>query len=175
MEEHPQSSKMEPTFAQAARVVALNRFNRLYVYVPVGLVTALFLALSLYLLYVAIAPPTEETRPILSGLADLILIVWLLPLVLFFGISMVLVMGGYCYYWYGLDEVERPLPPAPPHGRLRTFLWRIDNALTYYMVALRNGERRLVAPLIQAHGRWASLAVWLDALFIGVKNFRLWR
>ncbi|NJN53767.1 MAG: hypothetical protein HC804_02790, partial [Anaerolineae bacterium] len=63
-------------------------FNRLYVYVPVGLITAVVLTLSLYLLYLALFPPTAETYLFLSGLADFVLILMLIPVVLIFGVTM---------------------------------------------------------------------------------------
>lgn len=175
MEQYPKSAPIIPSSAQQARVTALNRFNRLYIYLPVGLLTAVFLGLSAYLLYLAISPPAEDTHRFLSGVADLILIVWLLPVVALFSLSMLAIIGGYVYYWYVLDEAERPLPPAPAYGRIRTFLWRVDNALAYYLFKLRMGERRVVAPLIRAHGRWAYNASLFNNVLTHLKNFSLWR
>jgi hypothetical protein len=159
------TSNFEPRAEQIARAAALRRFNRLYVYLPVGLVTAVVLLISLFLLYLALFPPTEDTYLFLSGLADFVLIMMLLPVVLIFGLVMTAVIGGYIYYNFVMDEAERPIPPAPPYGRVRTFLWRIDSLLLLIVLPnLRHYSQRITQPIIRFNGWFAYVQAWLDTL-----------
>lgn len=161
----PVTTGFEPTAEQLARAGALRRFNRLYVYVPVGLVTAVVLLTSLYLLYLALFPPTEDTYLFLSGLADFVLIMMLLPVVLIFGLVMTAVIGGYIYYNFFMDESERPIPPAPPYGRVRTLLWRIDSLLLLIVLPkLRHYSHRITQPIIRFNGWFAYIQSWLNTL-----------
>lgn len=155
----------EPSAEQLARAASLRRFNRLYVYVPVGVVTAVVLITFLYLLYLALFPPTEETYLFLSGLADLVLILMLLPVVLIFGLVMTAVVGGGIYYNFFMDEADRPISPAPPYGRVRTLLWRIDSLLLLIVLPkLRHISQRITKPIIQFNGWFAYIQSWLDSL-----------
>jgi len=155
----------EPHAEQVARAAALRRFTRLYVYVPVGLVTAVVLTIFLYLLYLALFPPTEDTYLFLSGLADFVLILMLLPVVLIFGLVMTAVIGGYIYYNYFMDEADRPIPPAPPYGRVRTLLWRIDSLLLLIVLPkLRHYSYRITRPIVRFNGWFTYIQSWLDSL-----------
>lgn len=153
----------QPSPEQLARAGALRRFNRLTVYLPVGLVTAVVLITSIYLLYLALFPPTEETYLFLSGLADFVLILMLLPVVLIFGLVMTAIIGGAIYYNFVMDEAERPIPPAPPYGRLRTLLWRLDSLLLIVIPKVRQGSQRVTQPLIRFNGWLAYIQSWLQS------------
>ncbi|GIK55245.1 MAG: hypothetical protein BroJett015_09080 [Chloroflexota bacterium] len=161
----PVTGGFEPSEEQMSRAAALRRFNRLYVYAPVGVVTAVVLLTFLYLLYLALFPPTEETYLFLSGLADFVLIMMLLPVVLIFGLVMTAVIGGYVYYNFFMDEADRPIPPAPPYGRVRTLLWRLDSLLLLIVLPqLRSYSHRITRPIIRFNGWFAYLQSWLDTL-----------
>ncbi|HRQ38662.1 MAG TPA: hypothetical protein PLD25_12210 [Chloroflexota bacterium] len=155
----------EPSAEQLARATALRRFNRLYIYLPVGLVTAVVLLITLYLLIIAIFQPSPELYLFLSGLADFVLILMLLPVVLIFGLVMTAVIGGYVYYNYFMDEADRPIPPAPPYGRVRTLLWRADSFLLLIILPkLRHISQRISQPIIRFNGWFAYIQSWLDSL-----------
>jgi hypothetical protein len=160
----------QPTAAQLARAAATKRFTRLYVYLPIGLGTAVVAILSLYLLYLALFPPSEDTYLFLSGLADFIAVLWLIPVVLIFGLLLAAGIGGYIYYWYVLDEAERPIPPAPKHGRIRTLLWQLDSLLVRIFPLVLEAERRITRPLIRIHAWFAYLGAWVNNFkkFIGI-------
>ncbi len=161
----PVTSGFEPSEEQIARAAALRRFNRLYVYVPVGVVTAVVLLTFFYLLYLALFPPSEDTYLFLSGLADFVLIMMLLPVVLIFGLVMTAVIGGYVYYNFVMDEADRPIPPAPPYGRVRTLLWRMDSLLLLIILPkLRYYSYRITRPIVRFNGWFAYVQAWLDTL-----------
>lgn len=161
----PVTSGFEPSAEQIARATALRRFNRLYVYVPVGLVTAVVLLITLYMLILAIFRPSPELYLFLSGLADFVLIMMLLPVVLIFGLIMTAIIGGYVYYNFFMDEADRPITPAPPYGRIRTLLWRIDSLLLLIILPkLRHYSYRITRPLIRFNGWFAYIQSWLNTL-----------
>lgn len=161
----------QPRAEQILRAKATRRFTRLYVYLPLGFLAAVILIFSLYLLYIAIFPPNADTRIFLSGLADFILIVWLIPTTLIFGLVMTAAIGGYLYYKYGMDDEQKPLPPAPPYGRLRTFLWRSEAVLIQLIPKLVEAENKVARPVIQLNAIIAYIESWL----INIKNFILRR
>jgi hypothetical protein len=154
----------QPNEEQIARATALQRFNRLYIYLPIGLVAGLVIILSLLLLYLAIFPPSDNTWLFLSGLADFILVMWMLPMVIIMGLLLAAGIGGAIYYKYFLDDAQKPLPPAPPYGRLRTLLWRIDTLLIQLLPKLRAGESKIAQPIIRVNAWFVYLETWLHHL-----------
>jgi len=134
------------------------------VYLPLGIVTALLAVVVFYLLILALFPPTEETLLFLSGLADFVLIMWLLPVVIVFGLALVGGIGGYVYYNFIMDEAERPLPPAPPYGRIRTLLWRVDDIFIRLQPKLLQVENSLARPVIRFNAWLAYVVAWFNSI-----------
>ncbi|MCP4357258.1 MAG: hypothetical protein GY796_04480 [Chloroflexi bacterium] len=154
-----------PDDDQLSRYAATQRFTRLYIYLPLGVLTAVVLIFVIYLLYLAIFPPDETTRIFLSGLADFILVIWLIPTVALFGLVMTAVIGGTIYYKYIMDESERPIAPGPPHGRIRTLLWRLDTLLIRLRPKLEKSTGIIARPVI-------SLNVWLVYIETWLKHLK---
>lgn len=154
----------EPTGEQRARLAAARRFRRLYIYLPLAMSTAVFAVLSLYLFYLALFPPHEGTHLFLSGLADFILALCLLPVVLIFGLVTTAGAGGYIYYWYILDEARRPIGPGPAHGRIRTLLWRVEFLFTRLLPEAHKVAARIARPVIRLNGWLAAAEAWLNNL-----------
>ena len=146
------SDGFQPYPDQLNRVQAARRFTRLYVYLPLGIFTAIVLIITLYLLYLALFPPSEETYTYLSGLADFVLIMFMIPVVIIFGVLLFGGIGAYIYYKYYMDEEDRPLPPAPQYGRIRTLLWRIDELLIKIMPKVDTAVGTISRPVIAFHG-----------------------
>ena len=118
----------EPSPEQLARVAGLKKFNFWSTYLPLGLSGALVVGLVFFMLYLAIFPPYEDTRPFLSGLADSVLILTLLPLVLICGLLQAALIGGIVASRQNRKakiETERVLQ----YGRLRVLLWRLEKLL----------------------------------------------
>jgi hypothetical protein len=131
--EPPQT--FQPTEEQLARVKGLRRFNFWTVYLPLGLVAAGVVGLTVYMLILAIWPPYEGTRPFLSGLADSVLILVLLPQVLLCGLVQAGILAGF-YYWRQNRKEAIGNEPNLRYGRLRLFLWRLQSWLALGMEKL---------------------------------------
>ncbi len=118
-----------PTAVQIQRAQELKRFNRLVIYLPLGIITAAALGLLIYLLIIAVWPPFEDTRLFLSGVADIILILFLMPVILIFGLVLAGVIGGFVYWRQSKKEEGEP-SLQNKYGRFRLLLWKVDQKLS---------------------------------------------
>lgn len=165
------SNEFQPHPEQLDRVRAARRFTRLYVYLPLGVLTLIVALVVLFLLYLALFPPTEETYVYLSGLADFVLIIFMIPVIVVFGVLLFGGIGTYLYYKYFMDEADRPLPPAPQYGRIRTLLWRVDDLLIKIMPKVETAVGSISRPVITFNSWLAYFKSWLKSM----KNFLLRR
>lgn len=143
-----------PTPAQLEREAALRRFNRLYVYAPMILATLLVVGLLLYLLWQTLSQsPESPIYGLLSGLADLLLIFALLPMMLLCAIgpaATVLLLRQ----MYRQTQLE----PDLRRGRLQTLFWRLDRLLTQVQTQLRDSYlEKIASPVIRGHAFLAAL------------------
>lgn len=148
----------EPTLEQQARENALRRFNRLTVYLPLTLVALIVLALFvLMLVRVVTHSPESQAYHFLSGLADLILIFTLMPMLLLCAVGPAL----FGFLLYRANQ-RRSLPPAERRGKLQTLFWRLDQMLDTVQAALRDRYLEKAArPLVTGHAYAAAVqAVW---------------
>ncbi|MBK8901922.1 MAG: hypothetical protein IPM53_12100 [Anaerolineaceae bacterium] len=159
----PTATAFVPTAVQLERARALKRFNLWTVYVPMGVVGTAVFALLVYLFIIAIWPPYEDTRLFLSGIADIILILTLLPVVLLFGLLLAGIIGG-AYYWRkSRNESDAPALQKQ-YGRLRLLLWKADQKLSGLYRRLDQLMPRVAGPVIRYNAFQAYLSTWLDHL-----------
>lgn len=152
-----------PTAVQLERANALKRFNRLVIYLPLGLLATAVLGLLIYLLILAIWPPYEDTRLFLSGIADIILILLLLPVVAIFGLLLAGILGGVIYLRQSRKENATPALQQK-YGRLRLLLWKLDQKLS---IVYRKADQimpRLANPVIRFNAFTAYITAWLGQL-----------
>ena len=115
----------QPTTGQTERADQWRRFTRLYVIWPLSLLSGVVLILSIFLLYLAIWPLTEQTRPFLSAVADILVIIFLLVVTFFLALILAAICGAgiaYRQYWR-----KQPDSPLKKYGYTRILLWQIDN------------------------------------------------
>ncbi|GJM39948.1 MAG: hypothetical protein DHS20C20_02300 [Ardenticatenaceae bacterium] len=143
-----QADTFEPTAVQLQRAQDLKRFNRLAIYLPLGLLAAAAVGLLIYLLIVAIWPPFEDTRLFLSGVADIILILFLLPLLLIFGLVVAGLIGGGIYWQQSKKEDGEP-SLQKKYGRFRLLLWKLDQRLSGVYQQLDQLMPKLAQPIIR--------------------------
>ena len=142
------SDPFVPTAVQLQRARDLKRFNRLAVYLPLGLLAAAALGFLVYLLILAIWPPYEDTRLFLSGIADIILILFMLPVALIFGLLLVGIFGGVIYWRQSRKEEGEP-SLQKKYGRFRILLWKIDQKLSGLYRQLDQLMPKLANPIIK--------------------------
>ena len=152
-----------PTAVQRERVNALKQFDRWMVYVPLGLLAAAVLGVVIYLLIIAIWPPYEDTRLFLSGVADIIMILFMLPVVLIFGLLLVGLIGGFAYWRQSRNNDNVP-PLQKEYGRLRLLLWKVDQKLSGVYQQADQMLPMVANPVIRFNAVLAYINAWLAQL-----------
>lgn len=142
----------QPTAEQLARLARRNRFNRLFVYLPVGLVALLWLGLVLGLLWLTIVGSwfamdtnQEYYRALVSGVADAFTILMLSPLLVLCAIPIVLAAGLIVYRRRRKGDRE-PGPESLP------IMWRIENVVSSVRSRVDGTTPKVAQPIINAYG-----------------------
>ena len=116
----PDSEQTQLTPAQLERQKRLDRFNRLTIYLPLGVLTLLIVGvvgLMLWLTLFGDAESISEWRSFSSATADLIIILMVLPMILFVAVVPILAAGWFWYTWES---------PRPVESWLQRWLRRTD-------------------------------------------------
>lgn len=151
-----------PTPEQRQRAAALRRFNWLYVYTPVIVVSLVALILVILLLWGALSPNIEGTSAFVSGLADVIIILFSLPL-----LALCAIGPGALVAMIVLTVRRRRDPQAAALlDRLHTLLWRLDNMVERVLVKTRELSARAAGVVIRVQAR----AAYLKTLFNRIKG-----
>jgi uncharacterized membrane protein YjgN (DUF898 family) len=140
-----------PTPEQEERLQARRRFNRLAVYLPLGVLVFLWLLLIAGLIWLTVAGQwfyvdtnQEYYRGLVSGVADAVLVLMLAPLMLL--CSVPIVAGIAMLVW------NRRRRTGHPYGTLPPLFWRIDNLVNRARAGIISFLPRLANPVIAAHG-----------------------
>jgi hypothetical protein len=157
------TSTFKPTAVQLERAAALKRFNRWAIYLPLGLLATAVIGFLIYLLIIAIWPPYEDTRLFLSGMADIFLILFMLPVVLIFGLLLIGIFGGAIYWQQSRKESGEPSLQRK-YGRLRLLLWRLDQRLSKLYQQIDKQMPLLARPIIRFNALMAYVNSWLSQL-----------
>lgn len=147
----------QPSPAQLERAAALKRFNRLYVYLPLAVFSVAGLVLIGLLLWGTLSPNIMGTREFVSGLADLIVIFTVLPLLLLCAIVPAAYIGLVVY---------RRQQPKQEHGRFQTLIWRLDSLVTKTQEKTTETMPKVALPVIKGH----SWMAYLRSLIINIKS-----
>jgi hypothetical protein len=153
----PQSPEYQPAPTQLERARALQRFNRLFVYLPIGFVSILIVAITGILLYLALFQANEATLTTLSAVADSVVILLVVP-------TMLLCVIFPAVFTIALRQ-GRQRGMAPSRA-VRRLLWRIDNQLLRVRMAVNNTVPKVTQPLINYHARFA----YIRTLILGLKQ-----
>jgi uncharacterized integral membrane protein len=141
----------EPTQEQAERAATLRRFNMLFVYGPIGLIAGIALGLVIFLLIVALNPPSDDALQFISGLADVALVIALLPLLIVGAALLGLIAYGY------VRARQQGMAPIRQTQRL---LWRMDNVAGRLRGRTKEIASIVARPFISAN----SLVAYVKAL-----------
>ena len=146
---HLPETEYQPSSEQAMRAANLKRFNRQYIYFPLGLAILISLLLLGGLSWQIFTADGSQSRQFASGLADIIIILTTIPLLLLCAIVPATALGYTVY--------RRQLGNQRQHGRLLTMLWRIDHIITRTHQKTDETLPKAAAPLIKGHGFIAFL------------------
>jgi hypothetical protein len=151
----------EPTTEQVRRTAELRRFNVLFVYLPIGFISAVVVALVAILFVVAINPPSLEALLFISGLADVALMIAILPMLLIGAIILALI--GYAY----TQGRQAGMAPIRQTQRL---LWRMDNLAGRIRVRTEETTASARQPFIAVNGAVTYVRVLVTQLLRIVKR-----
>ena len=155
-----------PSQEQTERAAAMRRFKQLYVYGPILLASLAAVVLVVLLFWGVFSPNVGGTADFASALADIILIMVLLPPTVLGGI---LAIGLIVLIARRTQKQRRGTTktPAQQYGRLRLLLWRLQALLDRIDAVLTEKILpRVTAPVIKGHG----LAAYGRTLITQLKN-----
>lgn len=151
----PSSEQYQPTSEQLRRNEALRRFNRVYIYYPIAIVTILAFSIVLALvLYVVLADSTEYLSTV-SAIADSILILTISTIMLM--IILFLAIVGAVYFQARKARIA-------PLRATQVLLWRLDLLTTRIQRAVGDFVPKLANPFINIRARFAYWRVLMHKL-----------
>lgn len=151
---------IQPTVEQKERLNRLKRFNWLFVYLPMLIFVLIIAALIGVMVWGVFSPQNETHLLFLSGLADLILIMILLPTLLLCALGPA-ALGGLIYFW-NTGRKTRKEALLPVEGLwLQRQLWRLEGLIDKGQSQLNIWLPRIVQPVIQVNGWLAYVQQWL--------------
>jgi hypothetical protein len=143
----------QPNDEQKARAAAYRRFNWFYVYIPLIFCSLIVLLFFGFMLWGVFSPRGEGTASFLSGMADMIVILFAVPITLLCA-SGPLAVGGLIYYTFDQRKKHKNLPPdqQPQGGHIQILLWRLDHLLDTLYAKIKLFLPKLTNPVIQING-----------------------
>lgn len=144
-EMHNQSSdlaRIDPEIRerQQIRIKQLRRFNLTRVYLPIILFGLFIVAVTIFLLFLVLAPTASETIFLtVSGMADAAIILGALPLVIIFAIVLI-------FTYYGLFSA-RQRGVSPVRSTLFLFL-RIESGLSNLDAIAKRSANSITRPFM---------------------------
>jgi hypothetical protein len=141
-------TQTNPSPLQEERAKAISRFNRLFIYTPIVILSLISLALVITLLYFVFNPPSSDAYATISGIADAIVIMGVFPLIITTGALLVIIFSIYVR--------GRRRGFAPVRGTQR-FLWRVDWALSDVRQITGQVADQIARPFISIHAFSAYL------------------
>lgn len=153
-----------PTAEQLARKRALRRFNRLAVYLPVGLLALVWLGLILGMFWLTVAGSwfnvdtnREYYRSLISGVADAFTVIMLAPLLLLCSLPPI----GTAAFFVWRRQRRRAQPAGPE--KLPIF-WRVENIVTTVRARVATTTPRVARPVITAHAAAAYVRTFISQI-----------
>jgi len=157
----PRENLFVPTAEQLAREQELRRFNRLYIYLPLGLLALVAVLIVGALLVGVFSPGIMGTEEFISALADIIIILWIMPML----VLMALASIGFIAMAVNRRQQRKLLPADSPllqHSRVQWFLWRVQSTLGRAEAQVDLAAEKMTDPLIRNHGRIAEVEAWAE-------------
>lgn len=144
-----------PTPEQQERKAALRHFNRLYVYLPLAIFTTIAIIVSIALFWGAFSGDNIQRRVFISALADIVVILGMIPLILAFSIVPIGAIGTY-FYVKSLPKQE--------HSRTHVLLWQLNNGINKVGDKTDEIAPKLTKPITASHGAYSYLSTFARVL-----------
>ena len=151
----PSTKVFQPTSEQLRRNEELRRFNRVYIYFPIAIVTILAFSIVLSLiLYVILADSTEYLDTV-SAIADVILVITIIAIMLM--IVLFLAIAGAVYFQARKADIA-------PLRAIQVLFWRLDLFTVRIQRGVNDFVPKLANPFIRVRARFAFWRVLLNKL-----------
>lgn len=154
----------QPSQEQEERLARRRGFNRIFVYLPLGLGVILWLGLILGMAWLSVAGDwfamdTNQPyfRGLLSGVADAFTILMLTPILALCAIPTLLAGAFTVYRRRRRKEKEGQEPSLP-------LMWRIENVVISIRETVSEAAPKVVRPLVTAHGMATFTRTFLHEL-----------
>ena len=161
----------EPTAAQLERDRLLRRRNRLYIYLPLSIISFISIVL-IVLILIGIFAPGTGTEEFISALADIIVILWIIPMILLVSAFPI----AYVAYFVNRRQKRKLNPQTGPlayRSRIQILLWRLQIFMDGAQVKTGEVAPKVAKPVISFNAILAYLVAWLNILtrpFKGSEN-----
>ncbi len=153
----------QPSAEQLERDAALRRFNRLYVALPVALAVIAALIILALFVYLIFAPDSDASIRFISNLADIVIILAIIPMMLLVAIVPLAYLGFVVNRRQ--SRPREPLTgPMANRSRLQGMLWRIDNAMSNVKNKTNETAPKISRPFAQLNARFAEAETWQKQL-----------
>lgn len=147
---------IEPTAVHQERIASLKRHNWLFVYAPLIIFGIILLVLTGLMFWGALSPRIVGTREFVSGVADIIIILTILPLSLMCLIPP-LALGGFVIYQRRKQGEKRE-----EYGRLQRLFWRIEGIIDTVHHKIEANLSKVGQPIIRLNAIMAFVTTLLD-------------
>lgn len=132
----------QPTPVQLEREAALRRFNRLFVYLPIGIAVIIALLVIGLLFWVTLIQPGEDSRETVSGIASSVVILASIPMTIICAIPSVLFI---VVFFQGRKKGMAPIK------RIQTIFWRIDSLVLRLQSAVNEYTPKVANVIVKPH------------------------
>jgi hypothetical protein len=163
---------IEPSFEPAAyqleRDQELRRRNRLYIYLPIGFACFLSIVTIVLILIGLFAPGIIGTEAFIAALADIIIILWIVPAIALLSILPI----GYFAHIVNRRNKRKLHPQTGPlayRSRIQVLLWRVQYFLERANDKTTEYAPKVAEPVTRFNGLLAFLEAWLNIL---ARSFR---
>lgn len=147
---------IEPTAVQQTRATSSERFNWLVIYTPLIILGLILLILTGLLIWGSLSPHVVGTREFVSGVADIIIILAILPMTLMCLVPPLAIVGFTIYRRRNKKEEKEK------YGRLQRLFWRIDNIIDIVQAKTESTLSKIGQPVIRLNAILAFISTFLD-------------
>ena len=148
--EPPASSQIEPRYRptkrQEDRAAQIRKFNRLYIYLPIGFASSIALGITVLLIILALGVGTPKILATISGMADSFVILAIIPTLVLCAIVPLA--------FFAITYQMRQRGSAPIR-QTQWFLWRIQSRLDILGPRISAIMAKIRKPFVRVYSRYA--------------------
>jgi hypothetical protein len=150
-----QEQEYIPANSQLERARKIRRFNWFAVYLPVSLISLIGLLALILMIYLALVKPGEETLQTVSGFADAIAILGMIPLTLLCAVVPALLI---------IATIQARRKNRAPIRQFQKLMWRLESRIQAFDEPVNRLTTRIANPIITIQARSAFLGTIIRRL-----------